>query len=462
MYKLLLCLRYLTTRRIALVSVISVMLGVATMIVVNAVMGGFRHKMMQRLQGILADVLVEARTMDGFPDPPGLVMGRINEVVGDKIRAMTPAVEVFGLLSHQFQGRGAAQTRGGVRIIGIEPKGRAAVGEFAEYLMDPENRADPSFAVRGEARNWRDANADLVPQPPIEEPPEHIASDPELRGQFVVPSAIVGYQIATVRTPGMNADHFLIQRGHEIVVTTVTAGKPKPTDARLIVVDYFKSDMSEYDSQLVFMPLRKLQQIRGMGDRVTTIQIKLSDYADATFVKAALQEAFPSTYCEVETWEDKQGPLLQAVRVEAAILNIILFFIIAVAGFGILSIFFMIVVEKTRDIGILKALGASDRGVMGVFLAYGLTLGLIGCGLGIVFGVLFTLYINPIEKTLTAWTGYEVFPRDIYYFADIPTQLDVGVIVWVTMGALAIAVGASVLPARRAARLRPVEALRYE
>ena len=106
-------------------------------------------------------------------------------------------------------------------------------------------------------------------------------------------------------------------------------------------------------------------------------------------------------YFVVKTWEQKQGPLLAAVAIEKSILNVLLFLIIAVAGFGILAIFSMIVVEKTRDIGILKALGASTSGVMRIFLGYGLLLGLVGSGVGMAGGLLFVRYINEIEKGLS-------------------------------------------------------------
>ena len=102
----------------------------------------------------------------------------------------------------------------------------------------------------------------------------------------------------------------------------------------------------------------------------------------------------------MQTWRDKQGPLLAAVQMETTILNMLLFLIIAVAGFGILAIFFMIVVEKTRDIGILKSLGASSRGVMGIFLTYGLSLGIVGSGAGMIIGLLFVAYINDIADAL--------------------------------------------------------------
>ena len=147
---------------------------------------------------------------------------------------------------------------------------------------------------------------------------------------------------------------------------------------------------------------------------------------------------------------------------ETAILNVLLFMIIAVAGFGILAIFFMIVVEKTRDIGILKSLGASSGGIMGIFLAYGLSLGMVGSGAGLVIGLLFVANINEIADVLAWITGQEVFDPTIYYFQKIPTIVEPLTVAWIVAGAMLIAVVASILPARRAARLHPVEALRYE
>jgi lipoprotein-releasing system permease protein len=224
--------------------------------------------------------------------------------------------------------------------------------------------------------------------------------------------------------------------------------------------------MSEYDRSLVFCNLEELQRVRGMiapnGTRsITTIQIKLKDYADAQTVFRRLRDVFPANLYRVNTWEQKQGPLLEAVDVESAILNVLLFLIIAVAGFGILAIFFMIVVEKTRDIGILKSLGASSQGVLSIFLSYGLSLGMVGSGVGVMVGLLFVRYINEIERGLSTITGRRVFDETIYYFPSIPTRVHPMMVFWVALGAVAIAVLASVLPARRAAALNPVQALRH-
>jgi lipoprotein-releasing system permease protein len=157
-----------------------------------------------------------------------------------------------------------------------------------------------------------------------------------------------------------------------------------------------------------------------------------------------------------------QGPLLAAVQMETTLLNLLLFLIIAVAGFGILATFFMIVVEKTKDIGIMKALGASTGGVFGIFLTYGLSLGIVGAGAGMVIGLLFVAYINQIADVVEMVTGQEVFDPTIYYFSQIPAIVDPFTVTWVVAGAVAIAVLASVLPAHRAASLHPVQALRYE
>ena len=196
------------------------------------------------------------------------------------------------------------------------------------------------------------------------------------------------------------------------MLTTVTGARLKPVCDRFVVTDYIKTEMSEYDSNYVYVPLEHWQRLRGMDNRVTSIQIKLKHYADAPVVVERLRQMFKFTNFQINTWEEKQGPLLAAIGVEKGILNVLLFMIVGVAGFGILAIFSMIVVEKTRDIGILKALGASNGGVMRIFLAYGLLLGLVGAGLGTVLGLLFTHNINEIEKFLTKLTSHELFPRE--------------------------------------------------
>src|SRR5437016_5071956 len=142
MYKLLLCWRYLLTRYLALACIISVMLGVATLIVVNAVMSGFSTKLKDRLHGVLSDVVIDTDVMAGFPEPPGAMIAKIRaSPAGDRVEAVTPTVEVFAILQFNFHGQVMTKP---VRLIGIDPGGRASVGGFAEYLVN--NRDNPAAA----------------------------------------------------------------------------------------------------------------------------------------------------------------------------------------------------------------------------------------------------------------------------------------------------------------------------
>ena len=484
MYKYLLCWRYLKTRYIALASVISVMLGVATMIVVNSVMAGFSEKMRDRLHGVLADVVVESYSIDGFYDSEE-VMARIRAVVGDQVVALAPTMETFGLMKFKVNGEPYTEQ---VRVIGVRPAERAATGDFAEFLFtgrkvhdratgkDFEERlSPPSFDVSEELQLNASPAGHVLRDAPKGE--ENDAFDRELRAQMKeqVPErgAIIGWAIGTIHRQGPRGgeDMFIAPPGTKIALVFPKAGnRPEASYDDYSVVGYFKSGMSEYDSQHVYVPLERLQQMRLLVDEqgrgaVNAIQIKVKPGVDIDRLKwqvqSALERLRPMTF-RVATWEEKQGPLLAAVLIEQSILNLLLFMIIAVAGFGILAIFSMIVVEKTRDIGVLKALGASTSGVRGIFLGYGLSLGIVGSGVGMIGGLLFVRYINPIEALLSRLTGRKVFDDSIYYFSEIPTQVVPSTVCWIVGGALLIAVVASVWPAQRAARLRPVQALRFE
>jgi lipoprotein-releasing system permease protein len=300
------------------------------------------------------------------------------------------------------------------------------------------------------------------------------AAKPEEQGRVFDPSReqftgiVPGIGLASFRDSA-GIDRFLVLPGDDVKITFPTAGTPpKAVTDTYTIVDFYESKMSEYDSNFVFVPIEQLEKARGMIDpqtglpSVNSIQIKLRPGADLETVRDRLRQAFPADMYAVSSWKDKQGPLLSAVDMEMAVLNILLFMIVAVAGFGILAIFFMIVVEKTRDIGILKSLGASSSGVAGIFLGYGLFLGLVGAGAGLALGLGITWNINRIRVLVEWCTGERVFDPSIYYFFRIPTIVDAWTVAWIIAGAVGIAVAASVLPALRAARLHPVEALRHD
>ena len=524
MYKLLLSWRYLRTRYIALASIISVTLGVATMIVVNSVMSGFTTEMQNRIHGILSDLVFESRTIDGFLGAERH-MQRIREIAGDDIEAMTPTVVVPAMLYIQAGDQCITKP---VQMIGIDPKTQGMVSDFSNYLQHEENREELSFELRQRGYDEVDHQAGEKSRPReqmriagslrrrqmideqlfIQAMDEAGSSDPAaaVEGAPVDPFAgvatpvapsfgpdaeepapadpyaqhtglVMGIALASFPLPDGHdelgrpqyKDVFLALPGDDVKLTFPTVGMPpEAVSSRFTIVDFYESKMSEYDSSFVFVPIEKLQKMRGMIDPTTgeglinSIQMKLKPGVDGNAVRDKLQAAFHPKMYVVSTWQDKQSALLAAVQMETAILNVLLFLIIAVAGFGILAIFFMIVVEKTRDIGILKSLGASAWGVMGIFLSYGLALGLLGSGVGMILGLWFVSRINWIADVLGRITGQPVFDPEVYYFYEIPAIVEPLTVAWIVLGAVAIAVLASVLPALRAARLHPVEALRYE
>ena len=436
-------------------------------------MAGFADKMRDRLHGVLADVVVESFSLDGFYNSDE-VMERIRNVAGEDLIAMAPTMETPGILKFRV---GSESITRPVQIIGVRPQERAETGDFAEFLFDAQSQSiPPSFDVPEQYKEHSPAGARLKE---LEGEAKDQFTDAiraqlaeQVREQVPDYGAIIGYAIGTFHRGKDQPDQYIAPPGSKITLVFPKAGKkPEPGADEFTVVGYFKSGMSEYDSMHVYVPLERLQKTRlllgpdGKNGAVNQIQIKLKPGVDIDQLSERLQlalERMRPMYFRVSTWEQKQGPLLGAVAIEQSILNILLFFIIAVAGFGILAIFSMIVVEKTRDIGVLKALGASTSGIRGIFLAYGLLLGAVGSGVGMIGGLLFVRYINEIERFLSVVLHHKVFDDSIYYFDRIPTLVVPHTVISIVAGALLIAVLASIWPAQRAARLHPVKALRFE
>ena len=598
MYRWLLCWRYLRTRYIALASVISVTLGVATLIVVNSVMDGFTTEMQERMHGILSDVIVESHSAHGLPDHEA-VQAKIRQVVGEDLAGLTTVVHVPAMVTIEHMNESITRQ---INLIGIDTDTYANVSDFSKYLLHPDNQSQISFALREQGyapsratfpeagwvhrrrmasekkrllqmrQEWeeeqrqnefllqlesqnnprlrqvldgvevgpqtpqvdsppsgskrtslllaRDAsddaleglseehvsasggpsaaetdNSPALPPPPAEYAPTSLAGAGSATsvagGQLAGPTVdavatrpedaaqifdaefeqhdgiVLGISIGTTRyrnEAGQVSDYYYVRPGDDVRVTFPSAGNtPTAIHKLFTVVDFYESKMSEYDSTFAFVPIERLQQARGMRGAICSIQLRLRPGANLNRVRDNLRAVFPLELAlQVNTWRDLQGALLAAVQMETTILNILLFLIIAVAGFGILATFFMIVVEKTKDLGVLKSLGASGAGVASIFLGYGVLLGAFGAGVGAIAGLLFVAYINTIADLLEMVTGQEVFDPTVYYFETIPTIVHPWMVVWVIVGAIFIAVMASVLPAIRAARMHPVEALRYE
>ncbi|MDO4570304.1 MAG: FtsX-like permease family protein [Planctomycetia bacterium] len=543
MYIFYLCLRYLRTRCIAFVSIICVLLGVATMIVVNSVMSGFTAEMQARIHGILGDIIIEGFSGDGFQDAEG-VMQKIRSVLDNDIEAMTPLCATAGIMNYRSGGLWVTKE---VIIVGIDENTKGSVGDFNEYLQHPENRKALDFSLREggydvddhQAQTKRspddeperpemaqagwefrrdyysiygmggasfesgvqpaleddsfdatmeEGSSEMFRIPPAPEPYDSTPAAPAEEGvadpfgepihefdpqKEQHPGGVVGISLVMDRSGSVS--YFYLLPGQDFRLTFATVSRPdkapQAVTAHFTCVDLYESKMSEYDSRFVFVPLKRLQELRGMADpydarlnRVNQIQIKLKAGVnlDAAVEKLRESKVLDPARFMCRSWRENQIVLLQAVEVEIAILNILLFMIIAVSGFGILAIFFMIVAEKTRDIGVLKALGASSNGIMSIFLMYGLLLGVVGAGLGMLTGFVFVWNINEIAQWLSWMMGRKIFDPDIYYFYQVPYQICPWTVGWIVGGAVFIAILASILPAWRAASLQPVDSLKYE
>ncbi len=420
MYKLFVSLRYLRSRKISFFAIAGVAVGVMTLIVVMSVMNGFDHELRSRIRGTLAHIIIQKGGMYGLEDYKQ-VIEKVKSF--DHVDACAPYVEGPALI--KVRGR-----KEFVYFKGIDPLAEAGVGDFTSYITPFGNRPDDLLKTHGE-KNTASAfgGSELL---------RLAAGDPE-------------------KDP-----RSFIQNGEQIVLVTLREWDKISVKA-LIVSGKFKSGMYDFDKNYVYIPIAVAQELVGAKekDAVTGISVKLDDYRYANQVRDRLQAELGFEYY-VQTWEDARRTFLTAVMMERRVMAFILFFIIVVAGFNILAILTMIVLEKSKDIGILKALGATTQGIMSIFLFNGLLIGSIGAGIGVATGLAIVFRINWLESFLYNTTGWRPFPPEVYYFNQIPTVVNPESILLTAVIAITSSVIFSIYPALRAARLDPVETLRYE
>ena len=268
-----------------------------------------------------------------------------------------------------------------------------------------------------------------------------------------------------------------------------------PNVQRLTIVDDCTTDVASIDSKTVYLPFEELQRLNDMGEQYyqtgqidpaicSQIQIKVrSDVTSEAELREICDEIetvwlqfkssygarypndFPSTLsvtAEAKTWRERQIDLISMIETQRTLMIVMFGIISLVSVVLVFVIFYMIVVQKTRDIGVLKAVGASSPGVAGIFLAYGAVIGLAGSIIGAIGGYFFVRNINPIQDWLADVFDFRVWTRDRFMFAEIPNEVDPWTVATIIIGAVIAGVLGAVVPAIRAARMQPVEALRYE
>jgi len=403
--------RYLRpTRKEGFVSIISILsllgiaVGVAALIIVMAVMNGFRHDLLSRILGLKGHIMVQG-VQGALPDFDQIVK-QVRAVPG--VTSAAPVVEGQVMAS-------ASGASLGVLVRGIR-------GSDLERMTIVSSSLDPGTLAA-------------------------------FKGDDAV---IIGSRMAErLRlAPGMGIT-LIAPRGN------VTPFGVTPRIKTYRIVGTFSIGMSEYDQSYIFMPLEQAQLYFNMGATVSGLEVMTADPDRAQALAAPVGRAAGS-YARVYTWQDIDSSFFDAIEVERNVMFMILTLIVLVAALNIISGLIMLVKDKTRDIAILRTMGATSGAMMRVFMIAGASIGVAGTLIGFLIGVVFCANIESIRQDLSKLTGTTLFDPTIYFLERMPARMETGEVASVVIMALTLSFLATLYPAWRAARLDPVEALRYE
>jgi len=417
-YEFLIGLRYLRAKRkstfisiITFISTAGVALGVMALIVVLAVMTGFEEDLKDKILGTNADVVVlkSGGVIEGY----GALMERLKKVSG--VTGVTPFIYSQVMLS-------TGSNVSGVVLRGIDPLTDSRVTNLNKSLVEG-------------------GLADLAPG-------AGSAADK--------PCIILGRELAK---------NLHLTRGDLVNVVSplgnMTPFGMIPKMKQFRVAGIFNTGMFEYDSTLAYVGLKQAQSFLSMGDAVTGIQLKVEDVYKSDEIATQINQSFGYDYF-ARDWMRMNKNILFALKTEKMVMFIILTLIVLVAAFGIASTLFMVVMEKTKDIAILKSMGATGMSIMKIFVLEGLIIGIAGTIIGVLSGLLVALNLAAIVGFIQRVTGFELFSRDVYYLDHFPSQVVPGDVILISLTAVLISFLATLYPSWQGSRLPPAEALRYE
>ena len=404
--------RYLRARRgerfvsvIAGFSLVGIALGVATLIIVMSVMNGFKSDLLGRILGLNGHLGVYAAgaPLTDFDD----IAARIR-TVPDVVSA-TPMVEGQVLL-----------TANGGSLGGLVRGVRQA---------DLRNLHSVSDTIRG-------------------------GSLDNFRGEDAI---AIGLTLAERLNLGVGSRLTLVSpEGAATAFGTI----PRVRAYRVVAI--FQVGMNEYDSSFVFLPLEAAQIFFQSPNAVTQIEVMVREPERVAAVNRGIRDALRGLAVRVVDWTQSNDSFFAAVTVEQNVMFLILTLIILVAAFNVVSSLIMMVKDKTRDIAVLRTLGAGRGAIMRIFLMCGASVGITGTAVGTLLGVVFCLNIERIRQWLQSLTGTKLFDPEVYYLEHLPAKLEWGEVMQVIVMALALSLLATLYPSWRAARTDPVEALRHE
>lgn len=429
-FELTIGLRYLRARRkqafislITWISIGGVMVGVMTLLIVLAVMSGFEEDLRGKILGTNSHIVILEPTNSGIEDYSAVIK---------KVEAIDRVVSAAPFIYSQVMLTSDTNVSG-VVIRGIDPELEGKVTSLVENLKEGDIKLlGASFSP--------DGNSTIVPQPLT--PDGNKAMIGSLGG------IVIGKELAR------NLGAF---RGQEITVISplgnMTPMGMIPRMKKFKVVGIFESGMFEYDTSLAFISLENAQRFFNMGDRVTGIEVKIDDIYRADKVARNIQKVLGFPYW-TRDWMQMNKSLFSALKLEKIVMFIILVLIILVAAFNIISTLIMVVMEKGKDIAILKSMGATKRSIMKIFMVEGAVIGIVGTILGCLGGWLVCQLLDTYQ--------FIKLPGDVYYLDTLPVKMELFDFVSVALSAVGITLLATFYPSWNAARMNPVEAIRYE
>lgn len=431
-YELFISLRHLRAKRrqkfislITWISVGGVALGVMALIVVIAVMSGFGKDLRDKILGTNSHVVITNFQGGGFRNHEK-VLQEVMQTEG--VVSAAPFIMNQVMLAHL--GRVA-----GVVIRGVDVSREGSVSDLEKNLIE------------GRLSFLGDQNESGLPSAPEGKNPEaNVPSDGIILGKELARSlAAWKDDVISMVSP----------------VARMTPLGMIPKIRMFKVVGVFESGMYEYDSNLGFISLTAAQKAFDMEDKVTGVEIKVNNIDTADQTALALQQKLGFPY-HARDWMMMNRNLFSALKLEKVVMFIILILIILVAAFNIISTLFMVVMEKGKDIAILKAMGATRQSIMKIFSLQGLIIGLSGTLIGCIGGFTIVPNLNEIVGVLEQIFGFKAFPSDVYYLSELPSEIQYMDSLLIVVFSILICFAASLYPAWRASRLDPVDGLRYE
>ncbi|MBP1710418.1 MAG: lipoprotein releasing system, permease component [Deltaproteobacteria bacterium] len=426
-YEFFISRRYMKAKRkqvfvsiITFISVFGIFLGVAALIIVLAVMNGFEEDLRTKILGIKSHIEVTAG-MNAPMKNYSAIREEIDKTPG--VIASTPFIYT------------EAMVRGNNSVTGVVIRGL-------------DTQSSPKVIHLGKVREGSLEHLNSIPKDVLKEMPDE---DKGLAG------IVIGREMAR------NMGIFLYDA---ITIISPAGGISTPMGMvprmkKFVVVGIYESGFYEYDSKLAFLSLKSCQEFLDMGDSVSGIDIVVNDIYKADVIARSIQNRLGFPFF-TQNWMQMNKNLFSALRLEKRVMFIILSLIVLVAAFNIISALIMVVMEKNKDIAILKSMGATSATIMKIFIYQGLIVGVVGTFFGCVAGLLIALNLQKISLFVEKIFNFKILPGDVYYLSELPSKVNYSDVVTIVIGTILICFISTIYPSFRASRLDPAEALRYE